>query len=561
MQKRHRAIGKMGEAVMKLWAPQGELLVNKAEEDEGAWDFYVQFEAASKLPADTYSLDLFHGEPECLIQVKATDTGEAPKVTLSNWRRFCWSPLPTFFLILNFKNEDQPQSAYLAHVDKKWITKFLKRMRQLPLDAHDKLHLKEMRISWSEKDKLNELNGRALRTALERHIGKNLSLYAKKKERWREEAGYTSNPRMLGTFTIQEENGQHPEDAMIDLWLGLRNELRINLKKLEDMRFNSSRLIAQDRQALLKAEAKPNGNALLRFSSDNKAVLFRCDLYNPYALFRESQLEKERHRLRFASKFIDFILRPGALDLVVNAPDPETPVSLEQLRNTLQLIWLLDDARKAADKEFKLSIQLDEDDKHFEFLFKGSSAPRFPIFDPELAQAASDAMFLADYFGLDRDSKVTTNQLYHSAVRLKLCRAILNNDTHGIRIEGVLKRSQEQSDESLPSTNQNNDVEFGYPLVSPVFIGKNLVVVSAACHGKPHIEFPPNGGDPTFHFSPKLECIDKQVVSNATQDPYSILPYRAKIRDWFREKGISMPKSFQNDLTLPGEAPDSTSLD
>src|SRR4051812_46018123 len=117
---RERHLGRLGETTLEQWCAQVGISANRAHEDRTGWDFLLEFprvHAAASMP-----LDKAHEPWQCLVQVKATDGARKSRaVKLSNWLRLTKTPLPSFFLILEFDGGNSCTAAYLVHLDKAWV--------------------------------------------------------------------------------------------------------------------------------------------------------------------------------------------------------------------------------------------------------------------------------------------------------------------------------------------------------------------------------------------------------------------------------------------------------
>ena len=126
-----RNLGEMGERTLGLWASQVGISANKSDPDKTGWDFFL--ELPLELDASetvTVPLDKVARSIQCLVQVKSTDRQPKQRqVKLSNWQKMVMSPLPAFFLVLEFDGKDRCQRAYLVHVGAEHIRRVLKRLR------------------------------------------------------------------------------------------------------------------------------------------------------------------------------------------------------------------------------------------------------------------------------------------------------------------------------------------------------------------------------------------------------------------------------------------------
>jgi hypothetical protein len=104
----------MGEAVLRQWAGETGLVCNPVERDAAGWDFLLEFPLPSpgELPLDKTPRPV-----QAFVQVKSTDTpGQRFNVKLDNWLRMVRTPMPAFFLILEYDGASYPERAFLQHV-------------------------------------------------------------------------------------------------------------------------------------------------------------------------------------------------------------------------------------------------------------------------------------------------------------------------------------------------------------------------------------------------------------------------------------------------------------
>ena len=95
-----RDIGSMAQAQLEGWTAQVSITSNVAYQDKEGWDYFLQFPESS---VSGLTLDLRPTRVECLVQVKGIETQKKRKqIRLSNWEKLVRTPLPAFFLIIQF---------------------------------------------------------------------------------------------------------------------------------------------------------------------------------------------------------------------------------------------------------------------------------------------------------------------------------------------------------------------------------------------------------------------------------------------------------------------------
>ena len=157
--KENRDVGTMGEAVLKKWSAEVGIVANKANQDKTGWDYLMEFPFELPASLDLHRpLDKANPPIMCLIQVKSSDQRRGRvRVSLKNWARLIFNPIPSFFLCLEFDNKSDPQQAFLVHVGEKYIYHILKRLRMLGNNAQVDLGKYSAYVSYSTNDSLNRL--------------------------------------------------------------------------------------------------------------------------------------------------------------------------------------------------------------------------------------------------------------------------------------------------------------------------------------------------------------------------------------------------------------------
>lgn len=141
----------MGEKFFSLWCTAANITANKSTEDETGWDCYIEFPFMEN-PILQETLDMQKSPIECKIQIKSTNSNSNNlQISLSVLHRLVKSPLPAFILILMFNNQDEPQTAYLIHIDKEIISKTLRKIRELSIKNSENL-LNKRTITFNYKD-------------------------------------------------------------------------------------------------------------------------------------------------------------------------------------------------------------------------------------------------------------------------------------------------------------------------------------------------------------------------------------------------------------------------
>ena len=130
---------------------------------------------------------------ECRVQVKSTDNKDRKvQINLKNMNRLVKAQMPSFICLIEFHKKNKPQALYLTHIDQNLIEKTLKRLRKLSEKNITNFNKRKITISFSEKDKIEDVSGEALAKAMEKHIPEGLSSYVKEKDKIITGAGFES---------------------------------------------------------------------------------------------------------------------------------------------------------------------------------------------------------------------------------------------------------------------------------------------------------------------------------------------------------------------------------
>lgn len=157
-------LGKLGELAFTTWATQSDLIVNGSLNDESGWDFLVELapdSASPTIPAAPVHTETFPFKG--FVQVKSTDgTSGHVSIKLSNWLRMVHDPQPAYVAALEFDGHDEPQRVYLVHVGEALICRVLRRFHENAIGDARPLHKLEMRLTYTDDDRIHSPAGSAL---------------------------------------------------------------------------------------------------------------------------------------------------------------------------------------------------------------------------------------------------------------------------------------------------------------------------------------------------------------------------------------------------------------
>jgi hypothetical protein len=532
-----RDVGRMGESEFRQWCAQCGLVPNPPSEDAGGWDFIVQFKTPPSSKA-VLALDQMEFPTVFWVQVKSTDTRDAPDISLSNWRKLVDPALPAFVLLMNFGGGERPVEANLVHVDGDLITKVLRRLRKLdPADA-GVLHKRTLSVAWDQTHALHELNGASLRKAIERALGPSPKRYWETKKRWYEEAGY-SGARYRMQFTTGSAAEQDALDRLVDVALGLSKELPSTLTGFEEIRFGipapTHSLGDLPRDVTLGFPALPHLPGVLELSGSDgtKRVRVPCSVYHPWNLF--PFIPSDRLRYRIATRDVSFVLgfRGATAAYVgsVSASEIEWSQerSLEEWDQTYRLVQMIDDT------SLELKMELNIQSTRVNGTIKPGRRLNLEERDREIAQACLNAVAVARTLNIGLDHSLSPHDLYLQRELLAEAAGVLTTDPSMISITGEVGGEAPQGH------------RVGYPVVVAAPLGGLLVVAGVALIGA--IDCGPEcpGRKPFRLTNPERRLLFVETVHMEPGETYSADEYRKRSSDAILAQGLDLLPGTDSD--------------
>lgn len=348
---KQRNVGGLAEDVFAGWCKAFGVTANKSGDDRKGWDYVVQFASEENVPEGT-PLDTRPPELTCLVQVKGTDrrTNRWP-IKLTNWLYLIQNPLPAFFLILEFDPEidpQQPQQAYLVHVDRTWVTKVLERLRKLP--PNTELHSKKLHLMWTQANRLKGLTGGLLRDAVRTHIGSDFYVYTLEKLGWIETAGYDES-RYRFTVHMAANSEDELMGRLVDFAIGLQEKVPVAKLTLSESRFGIPVTVQDEEFAYAELSMDRKSDKLidlrLRDGEFRKAVILRqAEVFNPTSVF--PFLKEHNIKIRIVAGFVQLLLYPyqKKMNITVKTDILDAPQTIEQLDRFFRLIDVLSEGSR-----------------------------------------------------------------------------------------------------------------------------------------------------------------------------------------------------------------------
>jgi hypothetical protein len=366
----NRDLGDLGETTFRGWCNSVGLTIHKSEKDRTGWDFLIEFpwRQDNSLPKDMLSAPI-----ECKVQVKATDRRKKRKsITVSNLSRLVKAPIPAFYCFIEFDGKNEPEAAYLVHVDQKKIKKTLKKIRELESEGQgDNLNKHKMDISYSDENRLLGTTGKDLKDAIEKYIPDTLEKYIEDKINLLETLGFEEG-KGLFKFTV---SGSDPVRRMIDLTLGLCKEIYIDQSSSYHKRFDIllENTLLNSEGGILSITPKPiKATITIKEYNFSPGISFKADLYISSL---NKFLPQQYIKFRIKSNFFEFIIEPFNNNVSFSFDlQSSQRSSLNELKDCLKVLTLFkktsdpiiveigSDSDSSSPFSFKFNIKEDVDD-------------------------------------------------------------------------------------------------------------------------------------------------------------------------------------------------------
>jgi hypothetical protein len=301
-----RDVGTTGENFFSAWCSSVGITANKSVSDDHGWDLFIEMDSGHDI-----SDPRFMHEPliECKIQIKSTDLDKkSVPVTLSNLRKLATTPLPSFYVFLQFNGGDTPTHAYIQHVDDSLTSKILTRIRQLTSqNKAEKLNKKSMSLSFSAQMEIVPLTAKNIKAIISRSIGDSYLTYIEHKKNYLKTVGFEAGGHSL-KFVIE---GEENLEKLISMTLG--NGGSVPIKQMCSMitrfgysenlpEFSSDSAVIQ----VLKVQPESNGTVEFRFPESGKAISFKVGAYKAAMM---NWIPESLRKLRLDSELIEINIK------------------------------------------------------------------------------------------------------------------------------------------------------------------------------------------------------------------------------------------------------------
>ncbi|MCL2894293.1 hypothetical protein [Brenneria tiliae] len=332
-----RNLGNMGESKFKLLCASAGIICNSSKDDDQAgWDFILDF------PHETHLAVFADLAPQalcCKVQVKATDSVKKQvQIPLSNLLRLVNESNPVFIFFLEFDGKDEPESAYLLHIDKKIIASVLKKSREISLVKQKKLNKTTMLIKYDESQKLDFITGSCLKHKIEMYISSGMRNYVKNKQELIRSLGFENG---IGEFQFKTKT-RDSFHKMTKALLGVGEPIDVFDAVLYDKRFdirsiNTDFKNNKGKLTFLENTSSKKSCVVIKNKNINKKLYFDCDLYvTPLGL----NLPDGSYIIRLSHYFFDLLLRNnGTVEYNFKLHDKKLEVN--KLKQAIDLVnWI-----------------------------------------------------------------------------------------------------------------------------------------------------------------------------------------------------------------------------
>lgn len=339
-----RDLGSAGENHFSGWCAAAGITANKSVCDHNGWDIFIEYEN----PANIEDPHTLH-EPlvECKIQIKSTDGRKrSVDIPLSNLKKMVTTPLPAFYVLLEFDASEFPTRAFIRHIDNELSGRVLKRIRELAsLDKNVKLNKKTMRITFESETEILPLTAAQLKNKIIEIVGKSASRYTSKKQQHLATTGYEDGKYIM-RFSI---DGESNLEKLVNMSLGSGGKVEIKDVVSSAVRFG----IPSDQPDLDSPIATieltnitPSEFGTITFKHPTKGttVSFNVALYRSPL---DEWLPDSMRKMRLESELLEVHLgRDAKLVNIQIKLEPETMADATEILKIFKLCTILSNPKK-----------------------------------------------------------------------------------------------------------------------------------------------------------------------------------------------------------------------
>lgn len=348
-------IGTGGELHFMVLCTDGGVTANKSQTDRHGWDVLIELEQnAGYLNQSTLHEPIITGT----VQVKSTRSKKLTvDVTLSNLRKMATSPLPSFYVLVDYSDGPVPHRAFIRHVDEPLISQTLERVNAHVVEGNGQaLHKKKLRVDFSLGQEINLRVPSSFRTTIIETVGRSPSKYTERKLRFLQTVGYEGDTQMM-SFELA---GLDNLAALANATMGMGGLVELQKFQLHSKRFGLEDPTASHEASVGTLEVHPSGpvaegSITFRDGSTGIRAEMPASLYcSPLHYSLPAHLRK----LRIDGRHFELIMtEDGSSSNFQVTIDDDTAVELDQLCTLFQIICMLHDPL-ALSVELKFSRKL-----------------------------------------------------------------------------------------------------------------------------------------------------------------------------------------------------------
>ncbi len=409
-------IGAGGEHFFMGFCSVDGVTANKSNADKHGWDVFVEVEQeTSELTQLTLHEPIIAGK----VQVKSTRTTSLKvDVTLSNLRKMATSPLPSFYVLMDFSQGPYPQRAFIRHVDEALIREILERVNaHIIAGKAERLHKLTLRIDFGLGREIKLSEPSTFKSEILRAVGSSPAEYTDKKSMFLKTVGYEDGSHAMH-FQLE---GMENLTALVNATLGMGGGV-----ELQNLQFSTKRFGHEDPSSRRESSAgfmeitpvAPAAKGTLTFrdlSTGASAQVGASAYFSPM----HDWLPKNLKKIRFDCGTFDWFMNEDGSSAQFTATlDPNLPVDLEELSNFFQIVCLMHAPKN-------LSIEMDFQGQQSSVIVKNGLGL------PDYSQALEIADILLktkSFFGDRGNLVISATELMRSYRDIRALSAFLSSE-------------------------------------------------------------------------------------------------------------------------------------
>lgn len=389
---------------------------NKSNADKHGWDVFVEVEQGNgELTLMTLHEPIIAGK----VQVKSTRTTSLKvDVALSNLRKMATSPLPSFYVLMDFSQGPYPQRAFIRHVDEPLIREILERVNtHIIAGKAERLHKLTLRVDFGLGREIWLSEPSTFKSEILRAIGSSPAEYTDKKSMFLKNVGFEDGRHAMH-FQLE---GMENLTVLVNATLGMGGSV-----ELQNMQFSTKRFDHEDPRSRSELSAgvmeltpaAPAAKGTLTFrdlSTGASASVGASAFFSP----KHEWLPKSLKKIRFDCRTFDWFMNEDGSSAQFTATlDPDLPVDLDELANFLQIVCLLRTPK---------SLSIDMDFCGFQTSIVVKNGIGLPDYSRAL-ETADILLKMKSYFA-DRENLTTSaTELLRNDQEIRAISAFLNSE-------------------------------------------------------------------------------------------------------------------------------------